>query len=186
MAFKSGQIVILENLEQAVFQRVDPKRVILDRITGAIASVFFCGLILIGMLILTLTVVNWSGLGIKLFSMQTFSAWCAACFLITAIVVFNFVWPSLKYNRTFWRLSEDGLEIRRGVVWRHQISVPRARVQHADVVQGPLQRHYGVATLIVHTAGTQNSSVGLVGLTHATAVDLRDELIRQGKEIHVV
>ena len=176
----------MEKYKQTGFQRVDPKRVILDRITGTIMSTVFGGIILTTMAIATLTVHLGSEMAFDRFFWVTLVAWGSSLFLVLAIFILNFVWPRLKYNATFWRLGEDGLEIWRGVIWRHQLSVPRARVQHADVVQGPLQRHYGIATLIVHTAGTQNSSVGLVGLTHASAVDLRDELVRQGKEIHVV
>ena len=58
-------------------------------------------------------------------------------------------------------------------------AVPWARVQHADVSQGPIQRMYGVGTLTIHTAGTSNSSVNLAGLSHELAISLRDKIIRQ-------
>lgn len=96
------------------------------------------------------------------------------------------VWPKIAYRYLKWRLDQDGLEIQRGVIWRHRIAVPRARVQHADVSQGPLQRMFGIGTLTVHTAGTQNASVDLPGLTYEVAMHLRDELIAQGKELDVV
>jgi membrane protein YdbS with pleckstrin-like domain len=52
-----------------------------------------------------------------------------------------------------------GLEIRRGVFWRSVVNVPRSRVQHTDVSQGPLERSYGLGTLIVYTAGTDHAQV---------------------------
>ncbi len=88
-------------------------------------------------------------------------------------------WPGMEYRRIRWRLTGVGLEIRKGVWWRHRISVPLARVQHADVSQGPLQRSFGLGTLTVHTAGSQSASVDLGGLNHAVALDLRDRLVRQ-------
>ena len=36
-------------------------------------------------------------------------------------------------------LDEDGLEYEHGWLWRHHISVPRSRIQHTDVTQGPLR-----------------------------------------------
>jgi hypothetical protein len=54
-------------------------------------------------------------------------------------------------------------------------------VQHIDVTQGPLQRNYNIAQLILHTAGTMNASVSLTGLSHEKAVEIRDELLIQEK-----
>jgi uncharacterized protein len=88
-------------------------------------------------------------------------------------------WPPVEHRHKFWRLDETGLEIRRGVFWKSQISIPLARLQHADLVQGPLQRRYGLARLTIHTAGTENASVELSGLAMETATWLRDQLIRQ-------
>ncbi len=109
------------------------------------------------------------------------------CFVFAVMIsILMIVWPAIEHRHTWWRLNEDGLEIRRGVFWRHQICVPLARVQHADVLQGPLQRRYELGSLTVNTAGTQNASVSLIGLSHETAVEVRDQLIRQGKTRHVV
>jgi membrane protein YdbS with pleckstrin-like domain len=74
-------------------------------------------------------------------------------------------------------LSPQGLEIRRGVWWRHQIVVSKSRIQHSDIEQGPLQRSHGIGTLVVHTAGTKNSSVQIDGLALETATQLRDALV---------
>ena len=159
--------------KQTGFQRVDPKRVILDRITGAIMSTVFGGIILTTMAIATLTVHLGSEMAFDRFFWVTLVAWGSSLFLVLAIFILNFVWPRLKYNATFWRLGEDGLEIWRGVIWRHQLSVPRARVQHADVVQGPLQRHYGIATLIVHTAGTKHNARNMAANVSAPGLSAR-------------
>jgi len=85
-------------------------------------------------------------------------------------------WPPREYAYTRYRLDGDGLLIARGVFWRSITHVPRSRVQHTDVSQGPLERKYGLATLIVYTAGTDHARVALAGLAWDTAVALRDEL----------
>ena len=100
-----------------------------------------------------------------------------ALLLIGALQWLTAVWPRWEYERSKWRLDARGFEVRTGVLWRHQITVPAARVQHVDVSQGPLQRRYGLATLTIHTAGTQNESVAFEGLSHAVAVELKDRLI---------
>lgn len=89
-------------------------------------------------------------------------------------------WPALEYRRTSWRVDDEGIEIRRGVVWRHVVSVPRARIQHTDVAQGPIQRRFGLATLVVHTAGNREYEVQLSGLSRPVALGVRDFLLEGG------
>ncbi len=52
--------------------------------------------------------------------------------------------------------------------------MPFGRVQHIDVAQGPIERQFGVARLILHTAGTRSSAVGLPGLDTGEAGRIRD------------
>jgi membrane protein YdbS with pleckstrin-like domain len=86
-------------------------------------------------------------------------------------------WPAIEYRHASYRVDADGLEIRRGVYFRAVTTVPRSRVQHTDVSQGPLQRRFGLATLIVHTAGSENAEVDLPGLPHEVALRIRDHLL---------
>ncbi|KFN44056.1 PH domain-containing protein [Arenimonas oryziterrae] len=88
------------------------------------------------------------------------------------------VW--LGYRRwkfAAWRLDAQGLQVRRGRWWRKEILVPRSRVQHLDIERGPIERHFGLATLIVHTAGTRLHALRQPGFLDADAVALRDALV---------
>lgn len=117
--------------------------------------------------------------------LQTWAAvgMAAVCAMLLGCAV---VWPGIEYRHLHWRLSEMGLEIRRGVFWKHRTAVPWARAQHADVSQGPLQRIFEIGSLTIHTAGTSNSSVTIDGLNHDQALRLRDEIIGQRKAHDVV
>lgn len=81
-----------------------------------------------------------------------------------------------RWLRTRWRLDDDGFGIRRGHMWRSDTRIPGSRVQHLDIQRGPLERAFGLSTLVVHTAGTRNSAVSVSGLDHAEAERLRDAL----------
>jgi membrane protein YdbS with pleckstrin-like domain len=111
------------------------------------------------------------------------SFWAAPLIVATAFGFVGLVtwwliaWPPVSYRHIFYRVDADGLEIRGGVYFRSVTTVPKSRVQHTDVSQGPLQRKYGLATLTVHTAGTQNAQVQLPGLTHEVALRIRDHLL---------
>lgn len=92
------------------------------------------------------------------------------------------VWPRRSYEATSYIVDDIGIEIRRGVYWRAIVAVPRSRVQHIDVLQGPLRRKFGLATLAIFTAGTEHSSVSLENLEHQVAVSLRDQLLPQASD----
>jgi len=97
--------------------------------------------------------------------------------VIAALVWASARWPTIDHRYSYYLVDARGLEIRHGVWWRSVVNVPRSRVQHTDVSQGPLERSYGLGTLIVYTAGTDHAQVNLEGLDHATALAIRDHLL---------
>jgi uncharacterized protein len=86
------------------------------------------------------------------------------------------VLPRRRYRHWGYREGEEELEIRRGMLVRVRTIVPFGRVQHIDVAQGPIQRRFGLATLILHTAGTQSAAVPLPGIPHQEAEAMRDRI----------
>lgn len=91
-------------------------------------------------------------------------------------------WPAILYRYTSYRVDEEGIEIRKGVYWRVVINVPRSRVQHIDVAQGPIDRRYGLGTLVLYTAGTDHAKVELEGLEHGRALRIREHLLPSGAD----
>ncbi|MDH5830585.1 PH domain-containing protein [Luteimonas sp. M1R5S18] len=81
-----------------------------------------------------------------------------------------------QYACTRWRLDAHGYTLRRGRLWQRETFVPRSRVQHLDLQRGPLERRFGLATLVVHTAGTRHNAVSTTGLGEDDAEWLRDQL----------
>ncbi len=94
----------------------------------------------------------------------------------------TWLWPPAAYRHLRYRVDDVGIVIRQGVFFRSHIALPRVRIQHTDVSQGPLQRRYGVATLKFYTAGSRHTKVELPGLAHQDAVELRDALLAEGRE----
>lgn len=156
-------------------QPLDPAFVTIERISGWICT----GCLLLAGLI---------GIGVVAFNFGLLSIITGLCLLTYLLLGAMLAWvtqvlPKKAHEHASWCLTPSGLEIRRGIWWRSQISVPLARVQHTDVHQGPLMRKYGLAKLIVHTAGTENSTVELNGLSVGTAQQLRDALIEHRGEL---
>lgn len=92
----------------------------------------------------------------------------------------SWLWPSISYQHLQFGVDETGIAIHSGVIWRSRIAVPRIRIQHTDVSQGPLQRRYGVGTLKLYTAGSRHTKIDLHGLAHDDAIALRDALLAEG------
>ena len=86
--------------------------------------------------------------------------------------------PERIYRRLRYSLGERVLEVMRGWLFHTDTVVPLVRVQHLDVVRGPLDKMFGTASLVVHTAGTHNSIVTVPGLAPDRAAAMRD-IIRE-------
>jgi len=84
--------------------------------------------------------------------------------------------PRRRYRAWGYREDEEEIHIRHGLVVRIRTIVPFGRVQHIDLAQGPLERPFGLFTLILHTAGTRGSSVRLPGLAQGEAEAMRDRI----------
>ena len=89
--------------------------------------------------------------------------------LITIVVAPSRVWRRLGY-----RLESRLLQVVRGWMFHTDTVVPFVRVQHIDVTRGPLDKMFGTASLVLHTAGTHNSVVTLPGLSPTHAAEIRD------------
>jgi membrane protein YdbS with pleckstrin-like domain len=155
-----------------VEQRLDPRYVQLHRQLGWIVALFIAGSSLLIILIVSIVSFSWWG----------FLGRAVLWTLVTAFLIWHAQhWPAVVYRHTTYRLDDQVFEIRRGVYWRQIVSVPRSRVQHTDVSQGPLERTHGLGTLVVYTAGTDHAKVDLQGLSYETALSLREQLLpREG------
>ena len=96
-----------------------------------------------------------------------------AAVLLLLVVIFG---TRRRYDSWGYDMGADELHVQHGLWTRTRTVVPFGRVQHIDVAQGPIERRYGVGTLILHTAGTRSSAVSLPGLAFAEAEAMRDQI----------
>lgn len=103
-------------------------------------------------------------------------AWCVGATVLAGMAG-AYVGARLRHQR--WTLDGAGLWLRQGRLWWRETRVPTSRVQHVDIKHGPLERRFGLATLVVHTAAVQLSGITVRGLDDADAQHLRDTLAKQ-------
>jgi hypothetical protein len=76
---------------------------------------------------------------------------------------------------------ERDLLVRHGLLIRRLSIVPYSRMQFVDVTAGPLERAFGLATVVLHTAAAA-SDARVPGLPPAEAARLRDRLAALGED----
>ena len=104
--------------------------------------------------------------------------WWIAPILFALVFIVSDFYSKKAYARFGYAIAEAGLWLKHGVVWQAIRFVPRARVQHTDVIHGPIDRKLGLAQLTVNTAGVQLQQLSIPGLTEIQAHALRDQLLQ--------
>lgn len=59
----------------------------------------------------------------------------------------------LRYDTTWYVLSDRSMRIRRGIWTIHETTITYENIQNVSVKQGPVQRYFGIADVLVETAG---------------------------------
>lgn len=154
-------------LSDGVERRLDPRVIDLHRLVGWIGTASTALLLTTGLVPTLLLAPPVVSAGVT----------ALAVAIVAAMAWLTRRWPVLAHRHASYIVDAGGLEIRRGVIWRAVINVPRSRVQHTDVSQGPLERRFGLGTLSTFTAGTDYAQVRLHGLDRDTALQIRDHLL---------
>ncbi len=153
----------------AEFHSLDPRTVNLWRLTYLITF----GIFLLIMLAVAVTI----GLAAPAARIWMAAGWGM---LATICLWFCFWFPRRYYHSWRWRLDAKVLELRHGRLVEHTRLIPLARLQHVDLERGPLERIFGLASLIIHTAGTHAATTRIPGLEAEEAARLRDHLVEIG------
>lgn len=93
------------------------------------------------------------------------------------LVLIGLLIPPLAFARWRYAFLGDLLLMRYGILFVEERAVPVRRMQHVDLVRGPIERLFGLATLVVFTAGNEGSAFRVPGLAKATAQNLRDRIV---------
>ena len=73
--------------------------------------------------------------------------------LITCPGIVAFVAMYLRYDTMWYVMNERSIRIRRGIWIIHETTITFENIQNVTVSQGPVQRYFGVASVVIQTAG---------------------------------
>lgn len=100
-------------------------------------------------------------------------------FAVVIAILDIFVIQTLKWNRWRYKVYENEVELMRGVFVVERVIIPMIRVQHVDTRQGPILRHYKLASVTISTAATVHE---IPGLKLEVADELRDQIAQLARE----
>lgn len=84
--------------------------------------------------------------------------------------------PAASWRAWSYRVTDTDVRISRGVWWRTASVVLHSRIQHVDTRQEPIDRAFGLAKVVIFTAGSVGARITIPGLAAAEAEALRDRL----------
>lgn len=104
----------------------------------------------------------------------------AALLLTVGVVVLAL--GAVRRHFAAWGYAEreDDLLVRRGVLLRRTSVIPYGRMQYVDMTAGPLDRRFGLAGVVLHTAAAATDAA-IPGLRAQEAARLRDRLAALGE-----
>ncbi|MBC7785230.1 MAG: PH domain-containing protein [Burkholderiales bacterium] len=92
----------------------------------------------------------------------------------------------LRFDTTWYVMTDRSLRLRRGIWSIHEVTITFENVQNVKVTQGPLQRWFGIATVVVETAGGGGTNAdphhaGHHGMIEgiSNAEEIRDLILRR-------
>jgi membrane protein YdbS with pleckstrin-like domain len=74
--------------------------------------------------------------------------------------VFAYIAIHLRYDTTWYVLTDRSMRLRCGVLHLTETTITYENVQNVTVEQGPVQRFFGIADVVVHTAGGSGGGGG--------------------------
>jgi membrane protein YdbS with pleckstrin-like domain len=116
----------------------------------------------------------------------------AVSFFIPMVLIASFVfyWIRRYYESINYQLTGDEVVVEHGVWWKMKHTVPYARVMSVDIIQGPLSRRLGIATVDIYTAGYTGVAGGTGGpgsrRAEASIMHVSDFAETREKILHIV
>lgn len=100
-------------------------------------------------------------------------AWIATGVVLALALLNAWIGPNLRYRYWRYEIRADEADLQHGWLVRTRQLVPMARIQHVDTRRGPLDRRFGLASVVLFTAA---GPVSIPALSTEVAADVRDRI----------
>lgn len=103
--------------------------------------------------------------------------WAVAGFAAALLVLFAL--SRMWWRSSGFRIGEEEIETRRGVLTKQVRSARYDRIQAVDVIEPFAPRLFGLAAVRIEVAGNTNASLEITYLPRAEADEVREEILRK-------
>ena len=77
----------------------------------------------------------------------------AILFYILFVIIVAEIYAQMSYTRWLYEVTNDGIKIEHGIIWKKYTSLPYERVQNVDIKRGIIARLAGFSSVEIETAG---------------------------------
>jgi uncharacterized protein len=100
-------------------------------------------------------------------------AWLVTGIVLSLALLNAWIGPNLRYRYWRYEIRADEADLQHGWLVRTRQLVPMARIQHVDTRRGPLDRRFGLASVVLYTAA---GPAFIPALASDVAADVRDRI----------
>lgn len=93
--------------------------------------------------------------------------------MFTLAVGSTLLTPRLRYRQWRYEIRENEVDLKYGLLTHTRQLIPMARIQHVDTKRGPLQRRFGLASVVLFTAA---GAIEIPALSVEIAGEVRDRI----------
>jgi membrane protein YdbS with pleckstrin-like domain len=155
-------------LKEEPAERLDPQAKTLWRITGVLNMLP----LLVGAGFASWAMLRFGSVALVVGVLPVLAVLVLTCLVVGVV-------PGLRWSRWRYEIRPDEVDLQRGIFWISRTLVPLARIQHVDTRQGPLQRRFGLSTVVFHTAAGPNQ---IPELSTPVAAEARDRIAELTKD----
>ncbi len=99
--------------------------------------------------------------------------WIAIGAALALAILNTWLSPNLRYRYWRYEIRADEADLQHGWLTRTRQLVPMSRIQHVDTRRGPLDRRFGLASVVLYTAA---GPAYIPALANEIAADVRDRI----------
>lgn len=115
-------------------------------------------------------------------STKVFMIWTIICLLFFILMILvSYVLPSFQYKEYQYKIENDELWFKKGVIFKSEIVIPFCQIQDLSILQGPFETLFKIKSLNVSTAG---SSICISGLIEEEAKNIK-MVLKENVKIYV-
>ena len=131
---------------------------------------------------LTVTIICFAGATGLIWSIRKLQQPLIIEITAAVLVLFSalyFIIQERSFQFKAYAIRERDIVYRKGWIIRSVSVCPFNRVQHSAVTAGPYERKYGLATIVLYTAGTSDADLRVRGLREEEAHSLKEWITKK-------